>query len=598
MLPDKKFTVEMTLNATTGLQRSSVLEFDFGKDTGLQEKLMANHPQSTNKKTIRYPEGNDLIPVINLFDHSLVKLGDIKNTVPFAMFSVYARNTSGGSNANGAIVKGSDAKGEEGIWSGKPFSFQNQASPAISQNLITTPPAGFSHEIDLSRFPTKSINIQGGTNRGTSITGLSGDEGRRFGVIHEIPLAPLQNFGGLNGALLGAGNRLPHFSSPIGNSYSHPLIPTSDVVFETGAAGYAYADHSFLLNAALFDSYYFSGFQTRAKLITGGDGISAKTLIDEFFAEPDTQSPKYFSPLTDKRLVPYIPQGSNVASLTQRLNDQVEGYKIAATAQLIEGPFNVNSISVDAWKAMLSSMPGTKALALVAPGSQTSLSNLAQADLVAPRDNQGARFSRFRLPNGQSDRMDSDGFWRGPVDLSKAQLDNLAKEIVKQVRSRGPFLSMAEFVNRKIGDSLPGALQTAIDDSGVNKDVSVVAEAGSQIGIDSLSEHQLSNAKALEGDSAQGAPGFLMQQDLLSVLGNAATVRSDTFVIRSYGESLDATGNNVLAVAYCEAVVQRMPEYVDPTDAAAVSPATTKSNLAFGRRFNIVSFRWLSKEEI
>ena len=82
------------------------------------------------------------------------------------------------------------------------------------------------------------------------------------------------------------------------------------------------------------------------------------------------------------------------------------------------------------------------------------------------------------------------------------------------------------------------------------------------------------------------------------MLGNAATPRSDTFTIRGYGEARDAS-NRVTASATCEAVVQRVPEYVDATDRAETAPASLKpANQRFGRRFQILSFRWLTKEEI
>ena len=60
---------------------------------------------------------------------------------------------------------------------------------------------------------------------------------------------------------------------------------------------------------------------------------------------------------------------------------------------------------------------------------------------------------------------------------------------------------------------------------------------------------------------------------------------------------------------FAEAVVQRVPEYVDPVDRPSVKayditlptavPSTAAAaNKAFGRRMNVVSFRWLSSNEI
>jgi hypothetical protein len=82
-------------------------------------------------------------------------------------------------------------------------------------------------------------------------------------------------------------------------------------------------------------------------------------------------------------------------------------------------------------------------------------------------------------------------------------------------------------------------------------------------------------------------------------LGNAATARSDTFTIRGYGEARDPS-NRITATAICEAVVQRVPEYVDPADPAETAPAELQSNAnkAFGRRYLILSYRWLNPDEI
>jgi hypothetical protein len=50
----------------------------------------------------------------------------------------------------------------------------------------------------------------------------------------------------------------------------------------------------------------------------------------------------------------------------------------------------------------------------------------------------------------------------------------------------------------------------------------------------------------------------------------------------------------------CEAVVQRVPDYIDSADKAEIAPAslTSAANRNFGRRFQMVSFRWLAANEI
>jgi hypothetical protein len=69
-------------------------------------------------------------------------------------------------------------------------------------------------------------------------------------------------------------------------------------------------------------------------------------------------------------------------------------------------------------------------------------------------------------------------------------------------------------------------------------------------------------------------------------------------VIRGYGEARDTSGKNVLARSWCEAVVQRVPDYLDPSDKAYDTVPKSKVNLTFGRRFNIISFRFLDSREI
>ena len=83
---------------------------------------------------------------------------------------------------------------------------------------------------------------------------------------------------------------------------------------------------------------------------------------------------------------------------------------------------------------------------------------------------------------------------------------------------------------------------------------------------------------------------------MLQVLGPVLTARSDTFVIRAYGDAVDASGKTT-ARAWCEAVVQRTPEPLDP-DESGLNPRLPGTTGDFGRRFVITAFRWLSPDEI
>jgi hypothetical protein len=118
-------------------------------------------------------------------------------------------------------------------------------------------------------------------------------------------------------------------------------------------------------------------------------------------------------------------------------------------------------------------------------------------------------------------------------------------------------------------------------------------------------------------------------------MGPNLTARSDTFVVRAYGEALD-TGGRVIGKAWVEVVVQRGMEYMipgangptgdDPNrrrldyrnggagyDSSAVvesnernfpagitAPSANQANInrLLGRRFRATSLRWLSANEI
>ena len=189
--------------------------------------------------------------------------------------------------------------------------------------------------------------------------------------------------------------------------------------------------------------------------------------------------------------------------------------------------------------------------------------------------------------------------WTGMRSLEKGQIEDLAENIVEEIRERGPFLSLAEFVNRSPGGdkekAVAGALQSAIDKTdSINARFS---EDSRSFTAEELAGLLFPEAIG-QGLNAAGAPGYLTQGDILSAVGPVVAVRSDTFRIRSYGEALDPQ-SKIVARAWCEAVVQRVPEFVDPSDAPETATASLKDiNKAFGRRFVVTSFRWLGKEEV
>lgn len=587
-----KFVIQLSATiGSTPERKISTIEMKYDVQKGLQKFLLGS-----DTATLRYPK-SDATKKFQLGNEmrepATTAIGGLQKVKPFALLTVQAKNTSGGI----------DSTNVDGRFSGKPWAFAHSSIGASSINVVKEHSANHSHEIDLRLLPETEVavfpSIEPTTDRASFITGNTSDKGTKFGVLYDVPLAPVQTLASLNGANPGGSSGyLPRFAQPIGNSWAHPLLST-DKIYESGPSGYNYLDHSFLLNVALYDGFYFSGFADQTGAF--GNGRTARTIAGEI-AEGRT--------LDDPRIHVRPPAGK-IASDLESVVTSNTGYKEIAAWETMDGAFNINSTSVPAWKAMLASIHDAEALVNLRAGSAGTSTKLT--DLTASKPGE-ARISRFRLPasnSAENGATPTDGFWLGPREYSNDEIQQLAENIVKQVRLRGPFLSMAEFVNRRLGPagddmSQRGALQQAIDDTKVggkflNEKLlgGGSVKAGYEIPASAITKYGYKNPKAGEGPSYQGAPGYLTQADILNVLGNAATVRSDTFTVRAYGEARNEAGM-VLATATCEAVVQRIPEWLDKADTAEtpVAALVSNENKNFGRRFTLTSFRWLNGNEI
>src|SRR5690606_20487899 len=145
------------------------------------------------------------------------------------------------------------------------------------------------------------------------------------------------------------------------------------------------------------------------------------------------------------------------------------------------------------------------------------------------------------------------------------------RNIVTEVRNRGPFVSLADFINRRLVDNTGttdnaehyrGALQSAIDRTVADgADFPANDPSGSfwtddELAVgDGTSYHNQSSQDPsahwdqgrLEGrmvaantpvktagNRSAFAPKYLTQADVLSTIGSSLTARSDTFTIRTY----------------------------------------------------------------
>lgn len=483
----------------------------------------------------------------------------------------------------------------------------------VVQTLITAEPMNY--QFRSLAAGEKGRNIYHGGGRQPNLGGS-------FNVIkRRIPLAPPLSLGAFQNAIACglihfnegampaiAGDPLPasadalspwrkatslSVAKAIGNSFCPPYLnPDQIYKAQSGAGGTtalkAACDYSWMANTALWDSWFLSS-------IIDGTGVGSSPWLK------DSRSPRaQFKDLAEgkgllrnKRYLfyPYSPPNDALEELFGDKNFKPSALKNLAKFLLIDGAFNVNSTSVNAWAAHLSSVRDHELL--TASGATKKFDH--------PFGTLGYAYD--------TSTGDTAGDWSGLRNLTANEIKKLATAIVTEVKARGPFLSLADFVNRRPNSSDPsqqalGALQAAIDKSGLNDRPTANGRR-----VTSADFAPLSGSSGIDKEPkparSMGSPGHLSQGDLLTAIGSQITVRSDTFTIRAYGDSRDSSGTKILAKAWCEAVIQRVPTYIDPADAPEAqngwllaSHKLANANSLFGRRFLIQSFRWLGSNEI
>jgi hypothetical protein len=497
---------------------------------------------------------------------------------PFAVLEMAARTT------------------REVVDDSKAWLYNNPVVEGAEHNSTVVGATNQSYDVRLleltsyTSFP--GIEIDPTSKRGYFGASRTSTEGSSHVPMFKVPLAPAASLAELIPSNLVSGSRLPRVVHPFGNSRAHPLLPSNAVSRSLG--GTTVVDHSYFINDALWDRYFFSSATTY------GTGVmtSARSRRDVLQGMLDRSRPALNSRLTS------VSAEGDATKLAERLDalGDIERSRELATHLGVSGPFNLNSTSVDAWRAVLSSLRDREI---------TAWKNRATANPEA------TPFVRTGMPltaptdGGANPNVLGQIRWAGYRSLDDTQIEDLAEAIVAEITARGaldkaPALSLAEFINRRPGGagdlhSLAGLLQTAIDKSGVNEAFhSLDSLTLSSAAINTARKRGAITLQAMDGKSAEGAPSILTQGDLLGALAPIATVRGDTFKIRSYGEATDADGKTVLARAWCEATVQRVPEFVDPADPAstAESDLESEANKKFGRRFQVVAFRWLNAHEI
>ncbi len=444
--------------------------------------------------------------------------------------------------------------------------------------------------------------------------GTDAANGTSYVVLKDLPRAPLTSLASLTHAEI---STIPEDgTSHIGNSFlpaGFAATTQADKVITRRSCNEQYkinkvqylTDHSWSANEALWDQYFFSG-------VNWGDNQlafqqSATQTYNSHQAVVDalkTNTPNQPHILANARNQYIKTEGIDQTKLESNLKDYAKiGGHLACY-----GGFNVNSTSVEAWKAILGSL------------NDADIDYLQNGSL-STESSKNTPFTRYQLPAGSMNHnANSNSAWTGYRSLNQSEIETLAESMVEQVKLRGPFMGLADFVNRRL-QPIPGttadvnklgAIQMAIADSGINSSLHLPVTTAN---VETKKINTGSTTVSLS--SLTGAPGFLMQSDVLTSIGSILRTRSDTFTIRTYGESVDRNGK-VQAKAWCEAVVQRTPEWYNPTTEAYKipdpnypdttqrpilkkwinNPNVDQTNKKYGRKMQIISFRWLSPAEV
>lgn len=481
-----------------------------------------------------------------------------------------------------------------------PLASMSMADP-VSGDAKTHPANGTFdityHSMSIGSTITPNLS----TSKGFIATGYQSGDGLSRLIMCNIPVRPMASLIELQGWNPRGNNPYPPFQmNLIGNSDATPLIPMDAVVpavlAPAGIDKNLMHDDAYCANHLLFDDWFLSSIAPEpetSKLID--------TVYTEFLKGEGELVNRSYRPISaDSKVTDSVASARVGEVITSN-----DGWLKVASRFEVEGMFNVNSTSVEAWKALLGharsldkiAMHGADGIVETNTSSKHAVTRGAVATDVEAGTGKGFG-GQFNLA----------AEYTGFRTLSDDQIKDLAEKVVEQVRLRGPFLSLSEFVNRQLSSNkdlaVAGAIQSALDKliedpmdelRDPKNSLSDITMAPGDAKLNGVG-YQFPEAAA--GDSAYGAPGWIRQADILRPLAPIISVRDDTFTIRAYGDATDQDGN-VIAKAWCEAVVKRTREFSDKSDAAdTINPPVNAINTTFGRRYEIVSFRWLNNDEV
>ncbi|MGJ8639010.1 MAG: hypothetical protein ACSHYA_06415 [Opitutaceae bacterium] len=441
------------------------------------------------------------------------------------------------------------------------------------------------------------------------VSGLDSSSGLTRCIMAELPTRPIQSLVDLQHWDARNNNAYPPFQfNLIGNASATPLIPADEVsVIGTSAYGGTMCnDDSYLLNHVLFDDWFVSSIAPDYGDFGGVEKRGIGEVYEEHLTGEETLPNRFYLPVEKADASNSAAETVNIVSGIQDPETGKYGFEFVASKLSVAGMFNVNSTSVDAWRALLRHSRDVEVPYLDSNGNTRT---------------DEARSFTFSRTSIAGDRGSDSGTiesgllaadFAGHRVLTEGQIDRLAEYIVDEIRERGPFLSLSEFVNRQLTTdtdlALAGTVQSALDQlaglgGAPENPFRELQENSVEITSIPSGNHEYEFDEAALGYSAFGVPGWTRQADVLRPLAPILSARDDTFTIRSYGDVRDPINpDTIISRVWCEAVVVRTADFVDSIDDSSVLPHSSDMESAvnerFGRKYKIASFRWLNEGEI
>ncbi len=490
-----------------------------------------------------------------------------------------------------------------------------------------------------------------GANGELAYGGMSNNvNGQTKAIYTEVPLSAPVSLAQFTHANFGITDQEPLFS--IGNSFAPPFSPINAFAqVPTYGVPITWVDRTHISNAALFDRYFFSG---AAPEIHGGVTKRPQTQVITDFVNNGT-------PMLNPRIALFSKR-DNATTM-----NRVKNHRQIAGSVLNEGAFNINSTSVQAWAIVLSNAKRNAMAGIdeVTPNAKTNTRFPRVMQLAGTVYNYKSAFNQPAAWSGLATLDDTqiqilarnivdeirwrardlhrieENMWSVPFPSGAPEGHTLP--VFRGKSTVVPFQCLSQFVNRfhcaadtnRVITSYAGCLQSAIiraDSDGAelsNRSTTAAAATydgnvvapnvnGGKGGVpfsgenrDNLQVKDPRFPTVPKAHMLMGAATSLLQSDILEAIGPALTARSDTFLIRAYGETTDGPGSiSTRAGTWVEAVVQRTPEFIDPSqvpetevhdplDVAKNNIAKLKmANCCLGRRFEIVSIRILSQKDL